>query len=52
MEPIYFDARFIRLDYHDGISRFSVELINALAKKYEVVAIIHDQKQLRISLLS
>ncbi|MBU6144043.1 MAG: glycosyltransferase family 4 protein [Acidobacteria bacterium] len=46
MEPIYFDARFIRLDYHDGISRFSVELINALAKNYEVVAIIHDQKQL------
>lgn len=46
MTTIHFDARFIRLDYHDGISRFSVELINALAKDYKVVAIIHDLKQL------
>ena len=46
MDTIHFDARFIRLDYHDGISRFSVELIKALSKDQEVVAIIHDLRQL------
>lgn len=46
METIHFDARFIRLDYHDGISRFSVELIKALSKKHKVVAVVYDQKQL------
>lgn len=46
MDKIHFDARFIRLDYHDGISRFSVELIKALAKNHKVVAIIHDLRQL------
>lgn len=46
MEKIHFDARFIRLDYHDGISRFSVELINALSKRHKVVALIYDQRQL------
>lgn len=46
MLTIHFDARFIRLDYHDGISRFSVELIKSLAKKHKVIAIIHNLKQL------
>lgn len=46
METLHFDARFIRLDHHDGISRFSVELIKALSKKIRVVAIIYDLRQL------
>jgi glycosyltransferase involved in cell wall biosynthesis len=46
METLHFDARFIRLDHHDGISRFSVELIKALSKKVKVVAIIYDLRQL------
>jgi glycosyltransferase involved in cell wall biosynthesis len=46
METLHFDARFIRLDHHDGISRFSVELVKALSKKVKVVAIIHDLRQL------
>ena len=37
MKTLHFDARFIRTDHHDGISRFSVELINELHKKIEVV---------------
>lgn len=45
--PIYFDARYIRVDHHDGISRFSAGLCAALAKKTEVIAIIWDERQLR-----
>jgi glycosyltransferase involved in cell wall biosynthesis len=45
-EPIYFDARYIRVDHHDGISRFSVGLIDALARLTKVVAIISDDRQL------
>lgn len=46
METLYFDARFIRIDRHDGISRFSAELHKALAGRVRVVAIIHDLRQL------
>ncbi|MEY4418085.1 MAG: hypothetical protein RIQ88_523 [Actinomycetota bacterium] len=46
MEALYFDARFIRLDHHDGISRFSTELIAAVSKTEKVIAIICDLKQL------
>jgi len=46
MQVLHFDARFIRLDHHDGISRFSVELIKALAIKVKVIAIIYDLRQL------
>lgn len=46
METLHFDARFIRLDHHDGISRFSVELIKSLSKKIHIVVIIHELRQL------
>jgi len=45
-EPIYFDARYIRIGHHDGISRFSAGVCAALAKKTEVIAIIYDLRQL------
>lgn len=45
-KPIYFDARYIRVDHHDGISRFSSGLLAALSKRTEVIAIIHDDRQL------
>ena len=45
-DRLFFDARFIRLTHHDGISRFSVGLINALAKRVPVTAIIYDERQL------
>jgi glycosyltransferase involved in cell wall biosynthesis len=44
-ERIHFDARFIRTDFPDGISRFSIGLIAELAKLAEVVALIHDERQ-------
>ena len=43
---IVFDARFIRVDHHDGISRFSSELFAALAKQTELTALISDPRQL------
>ena len=46
MQTLYFDARFIRIDRHDGISRFSAELYKALADRVQVVAIVYDLRQL------
>lgn len=47
MQPsIFFDARYIRVDHHDGISRFSVGLLTALAKQTDLTAIISDLRQL------
>lgn len=45
-DHIYFDARFIRHDHHDGISRFSAGLFAALSRRTKVTAIIHDTRQL------
>jgi glycosyltransferase involved in cell wall biosynthesis len=46
MKTLHFDARFIRIEQHDGISRFSAELVKALSTRVKVVAIIHDLRQL------
>jgi glycosyltransferase involved in cell wall biosynthesis len=43
---IHFDCRYIRVDHHDGISRFSAGLFSALSRLTGVVAIISDKKQL------
>jgi len=43
---LFFDARFIRTDFHDGISRYSTELGNALAKLTKVTFIICNEAQL------
>ncbi len=44
--PIYFDARYIRVDHHDGISRYSASLAAELVKLTPLVAIISDKRQL------
>ncbi len=41
-----YDARYIRPDFHDGISRYTTELANAVAKQTKVTFIISDEKQL------
>ena len=43
---LFYDARYIRPDFHDGISRYTTELANALAKQTKVTFIISDEKQL------
>jgi glycosyltransferase involved in cell wall biosynthesis len=42
---LLFDARYIRTDFHDGVSRYTTELGNALAKLTEVTFVICDEKQ-------
>lgn len=42
---VLFDARYIRVDFHDGISRYSAELGAALSKLTPVTFVIHDEAQ-------
>jgi glycosyltransferase involved in cell wall biosynthesis len=42
---LFFDARYIHTDFHDGISRYSAELGNALAKITPVTFLICDKAQ-------
>lgn len=42
---IIFDARYIRTDFHDGISRYAFELGRALAKRRDVTFLICNEKQ-------
>ena len=44
---IVFDCRFIRIEHHDGISRFSSEMFKALSKKVQLTALISDLRQLQ-----
>ncbi|MDL5352031.1 glycosyltransferase family 1 protein [Microbacterium sp. zg-YB36] len=48
---LFFDARYIRTDFHDGISRYSAELaaaVHAMAadRGVEVTYLVHDEAQL------
>ena len=45
---LLFDARYIRTDFHDGISRYSAELGSALARLTAVTFVICDQDQLKL----
>lgn len=45
---LFFDARYIRTDFHDGISRYSAELGSAIAKLTPVTFLICDKAQLKI----
>ncbi len=47
---LLFDARYIRTDFHDGISRYSAELAAAVAaaapaREVDVAFLIHDEAQ-------
>jgi glycosyltransferase involved in cell wall biosynthesis len=44
---LLYDARYIRTDFHDGISRYTTELGNALARMTEVTFLISDLAQLQ-----
>jgi glycosyltransferase involved in cell wall biosynthesis len=45
---LFFDARYIRTDFHDGISRFSTELAAALSQQAHVTFIICNIDQLKL----
>ena len=42
------DARFTRMDHHDGISRYGASLIEAVAPYANVTMLIHDERQLAL----
>lgn len=42
---LFFDARYIRTDFHDGVSRYSFEVAHALAKLYPVTFIVSSKAQ-------
>lgn len=42
---LFLDGRYIRTDFHDGISRFSHSLIHAVAELTNITVIIHNQAQ-------
>ena len=42
---LFFDGRFIKADYPDGISRFSLGLIGALKSKVELTVMVSNQSQ-------
>jgi len=44
---LLFDARYINVDFHDGISRYTTELGNALARQTPVTFIISSKAQLK-----
>lgn len=43
---ILFDCRYVRLERHDGISRFSAELVAELARDHDVTMLVSDERQL------
>lgn len=45
---IFFDARWTKIGVHDGISRYTVNLVGALAKIHPVTMIIYDERQLEL----
>ena len=45
---IAIDARFTRIDHHDGISRYGASLIEAVAKHADVLMLISDERQLAL----
>ncbi len=45
---ILVDCRYVRIGRHDGISRYSARLTEALAKIHPVTMLIHDERQLEM----
>lgn len=43
---VLFDCRYVRTDHHDGISRYSARLVEALARRMPVEMLISDTAQL------
>jgi glycosyltransferase involved in cell wall biosynthesis len=43
---IFVDCRYVRIERHDGISRYSARVVEALARLHPVTMLIHDERQL------
>lgn len=42
------DCRYVRIDHHDGISRYTAGVVEALATLHPVTMLIHDERQLTL----
>ncbi len=42
------DCRYVRTDHHDGISRYTAGVVEALAKLHPVTMLINDERQLKL----
>ncbi|MDP9027414.1 MAG: glycosyltransferase family 4 protein [Actinomycetota bacterium] len=45
---IVVDCRYVRIDHHDGISRYTAGVVEALAAKHPVTMLISDKRQLKL----
>lgn len=45
---ILVDCRYVRTDRHDGISRYSARIVEALARRHPVEMLVSDEAQLRM----
>lgn len=45
---LFVDCRYVRTDHHDGISRFSARITEALARLHPVTMLISDERQLAL----
>lgn len=45
---IFFDARWTRFEVHDGISRYTANLLASLTKLHPVTMMIYDERQLNL----
>ena len=43
---IFVDCRYVRIERHDGISRYSARVVESLARLHPVTMLIHDERQL------
>lgn len=45
---IVVDCRYVRFDQHDGISRYTAGVVEALAAQHPVTMLINDERQLKL----
>ena len=45
---IVVDCRYVRIDHHDGISRYTAGVVEALAARHPVTMLISDERQLAL----
>lgn len=45
MSGVYFDGRYIRVDYPDGITRFSLGLIESLSRHRNIIVLVDSERQ-------
>lgn len=45
---IVVDCRYVRTDHHDGISRYTAGVVEALSRRHPVTMLISDERQLKL----